>query len=373
MFKTLTRGFAAAAFAASFAMPAWAGTITLTDTMGRAVEVPEEPQRILLGFYFEDFMAVAGPEAYDRVVAISKDTWAGWRNLQWQTYAAVIPRLEELADVGEIDSGTFSLEAAVAAQPDVAVLAAWQYKTLGDVADRLEAAGIPIVVLDYNAQTVEMHVKSTELLGKLMGAEERAKTLADEYSAAVAEVEARLANLPEGTAPKVYVELARKGKDTVDNSYSGTQWGSVIDQLKATNIANGQISNWGKLRPEYVLEQNPQVILLAGSGWAGRDQAVIMGPGVDSALAHERMRPYLERPGWDGLDAVKAGKIFGIYHGGNRTLYDYAFLQFLAKAMYPEQFADVDPQAALDRFFATYMPVAFKGTYMTQLPAQVSN
>ena len=201
-----------------------------------------------------------------------------------------------------------------------------------------------------------------------MGAEGRAKTLADEYAAAVAEVEKRLAALPEGTAPKVYVELARKGKDTVDNSYSGTQWGSVIDQLKATNIANGQISNWGKLSPEYVLAQNPQVILLAGSGWAGRDQAVIMGPGVDSTLTQERMQAYLDRPGWDGLDAVKNGKVFGVYHGGNRTLYAYAFLQFLAKAMYPETFADVDPQAALDRFFATYMPVKFKGTYMTQLP-----
>lgn len=368
MFKIFTRGLAAAALAVSFAMPAWADNITLTDTMGRTVEVPEDPQRILLGFYFEDFMAVAGPEAYDRVVAISKDTWAGWRTLQWQTYAAAIPRLDELADVGEVDAGTFSLEAAIAAQPDVAVLAAWQYKTLGDVADRMEAAGIPIVVLDYNAQTVEMHVKSTQLLGQLMGAEERAQTLADEYAAAVAEVQARLATLPEGAAPKVYVELARKGKDTVDNSYSGTQWGSVIDQLKAINIANGQISNWGKLSPEYVLAQNPQVVMLAGSGWAGRDQAVVMGPGVDSALTHERMQAYLRRPGWDGLDAVKEGKIIGIYHGGNRTLYDYAFLQFLAKAIYPEQFADVDPQATLNRFFATYMPVAFEGTYMTVLP-----
>ncbi|WP_406649621.1 ABC transporter substrate-binding protein [Aliisedimentitalea scapharcae] len=368
MFKTFSRGVAAAAFAVSVAMPTWADNITLTDTLGRTVEVPENPQRILLGFYFEDFMAVAGPQAYDRVVAISKDTWEGWRTLQWQTYAAVIPRLNDLADVGEIDSGTFSLEAAVAAQPDVAVLAAWQYRTLGDVADRLEAAGVPIVVLDYNAQTVEKHVQSTKLLGDLMGAQDRARTLADEYAAAVAEIEARLATLPEDAAPKVYVELARKGKDTVDNSYSGTQWGSVIDQLKATNIANGQISNWGKLSPEYVLAQNPQMILLAGSGWAGRDQAVIMGPGVDSALTHERMQAYLGRPGWASLDAVKTGNIFGIYHGGNRTLYDYAFLQFLAKAMYPEHFGDMDPQATLDRFFATYMPVEFTGTYMTQLP-----
>jgi hypothetical protein len=68
------------------------------------------------------------------------------------------------------------------------------------------------------------------------------------------------------------------------------------------------------------------------------------------------------------LDAVKDGKVIGIYHGGNRTLYDYAFLQYLAKGMYPEQFGDMDPQAALDRFFATYMPVKFEGTYMTVLP-----
>lgn len=368
MFKTLASGVAAAAFAASFAMPAWADTITVTDTMGRSVEVPEDPQRILLGFYFEDFMAIAGADSYDRVVAISKDTWEGWRNLQWQTYAAAIPRLEELTDIGEVESGSFSLEAAIAAQPDLAVLAAWQYRSLGDVADRMEAAGIPIVVVDYNAQTVEKHVQSTKILGKIMGTEDRAEALATEYAAAVGEIESRLAQLPDDLHPKVYVELARKGKDTVDNSYSGTQWGSVIDQLGATNIANGQISNWGKLSPEYVLAQNPQTILLAGSGWAGRDQAVIMGPGVDPKLTHARMQAYMDRPGWDGLDAVKNGKVFGIYHGGNRTLYDYAFLQFLAKAMYPEQFADLDPQASLDRFFATYMPVEFKGTYMTQLP-----
>lgn len=368
MFNTLLRGVAAAALAASFSVPAWAGTITVTDTLNRTVEIPEDPQRILLGFYFEDFMAVAGPEAYDRVVAISRDTWEGWRNLQWQTYSAVIPRLTELADVGEVDSGTFSLEAVVAAQPDVALLAAWQYNALGEVATRIEAAGIPVVVLDYNAQTVEKHVQSTALLGQIMGAEERAKTLADEYAAAVGDIEERLAKLPKDKAPRVYVELARKGKDTVDNSYAGTQWGSVIDQLGALNIANGQISNWGKLSPEYVLAQNPQVVMLAGSGWSGRDQAVLMGPGVDSALTHERMQAYLGRPGWDAMDAVKEGRVFGVYHGGNRTLYDYAFLQFLAKAFYPEEFADLDPQAALDRFFATYMPVQFSGTYMTQLP-----
>lgn len=367
MLKTLLRGLSAALAAATFAMPVWAHSIPVTDTLGREVMIPHAPERILLGFYYEDFYAVGGPDAYDRVVAISKDAWFGWRNLQWKAYAAINPHLEELADVGEIDSGTFSLESAIAAKPDVAVLAAWQYNALGADADRLEAAGIPIVVLDYNAQTVEKHVTSTLALGVILGAEDRAKELADNYAAAIADIDARIAGIAQEDRPRVYVELGRKGANEVDNSYAGTMWGAVVNQVGGQNIADGQISKWAPLNPEYVLAQNPQAIFLAGSGWVGRDAAVLMGPSIDTKLTHERMRPYLDRAGWDGLDAVKNGNVFAVYHGGSRTLYDYTFQQFIAKALHPEAFKDVDPQANLDAFFKTYLPIPFTGTYMTRL------
>lgn len=367
MLKTLIRGISAALAAATFALPVWAQNIPVTDTLGREVMIPQAPERILLGFYFEDFYAVGGTDAYDRVVGISKDAWFGWRNLQWKAYSAVDARLEELTDVGEVDAGTFSLEAAIAAKPDVAVLAAWQYNALGADAARLEAAGIPIVVLDYNAQTVEKHVASTLALGKILGAEDRAQKLADEYSAAIADLDARIANIPQADRPKVYVELGRKGAGEVDNSYAGTMWGAVVNQVGGQNIADGQISKWGPLSPEYVLAQNPQVVFLAGSGWVGRDAAILMGPSIDPELTRERMKPYLGRPGWDGLDAVKNGNVYAVYHGGARTLYDYTFQQYIAKSLYPDLFKDVDPQANLDRFFKTYLPVPFTGTYMTRL------
>ncbi|MEM1383562.1 MAG: ABC transporter substrate-binding protein [Pseudomonadota bacterium] len=366
--KTLMiRALTGVAVAITLSAQSIAATITVTDTLGRTVEVPEKAERILLGFYFEDFFAVAGPDAYDRVVAISKDAWEGWRNLQWSAYAAAVPRLNELTDVGEVDAGTFSLETAIAAEPDIAILAAWQYSSMGDAADRLEAAGIPVVVLDYNAQTVEKHVTSTLVLGKIMGTEERAQKLADEYAAAVADVEKRVAEAG-GTLPKVYVELARKGAGEQDNSYGKIMWGMLVETAGGENIAADQIAKWGPLSPEYVLAQDPEAIFLAGSGWLGRDKAVLMGPGVDPAVSHARMEPYLGRPGWKGLRAVESGNVHALYHGGARTLYDYAFLQYIAKALHPEAFADVDPQASLDRFFADYMPIPFEGTYMTRLP-----
>ena len=68
--------------------------------LGRTVDVPENAERILLGFYFEDTFAVGGPDVYDRVVGISRDAWEGWRNLQWTAYVEAVPRLEEIADVG---------------------------------------------------------------------------------------------------------------------------------------------------------------------------------------------------------------------------------------------------------------------------------
>ena len=44
---------------------------------------------------------------------------------------------------------------------------------LGSDLDAINEAGIPIVVLDYNAQTLDKHIKSTEIIGELTGQEDR--------------------------------------------------------------------------------------------------------------------------------------------------------------------------------------------------------
>ena len=364
MFKRSLIPSTVAAVALMLALPGVAKTVT--DVEGRTVDVPDNPERVLLGFYFEDFFAIVGPDAYDRVVAISREAWEGWRGLQWQAYVEAVPRIDTLTDIGEVDSGTFNIEAAVAAEPDVAILAAWQFDGLGEAVEKLEAAGIPVVVTDYNAQTVEKHVASTLLIGEIMGTEERAQKLAAEYETAVADVEKRIEEAG-GDPKKVYVELGNKGPEEVGNSYGQGMWAGVIDMAGGDNIAAGKVGNWGPLSPEYVLASDPEAIFIAGSDWLGRDKAVLMGPGIETATTHERLEPFIERAGWSKIDAVKSGEVHAIYHGGARTLYDYAFLQYIAKTLHPDAFADVDPDATLKRFFDDYMPVAFTGTYMTKL------
>lgn len=358
---------AGAAMAVLASLPGAADARTVTDVLDRKVDVPDRVDRVLLGFYFEDFYAIAGPKAYDRVVAISKGAWHGWRNLQWQAYEKTTPRINELTDVGEVYAGTFSIEKAIAARPDVAIIAEWQYSTMGDAVDKLQAAGIPVVVADYNAQTVEKHVKSTLMIGDVMGTQDRAKMLADEYAAAVADVMARV-NASKTAPKRVYVELGNKSAETYGNSYTNHMWGAAIGIAGGQNIALGQIAKWAPLNPEYVLATDPEVVFIAGSGWVGRDKAVLMGPGVDPAKTHDRLRPYVSRPGWANMTAVKNGQVHAIYHGGARTLYDFAYLQYMGKILHPEAFRDVDPAANLQAFFRKYLPIRAEGAYWTRMP-----
>jgi len=336
--------------------------ITITDVRNRTVTLDAPAERVMLGFYYEDYLAVAGDGAVDKIVGLSRGPWADWRPKQWAAYTEAFPQLADLPDVGDTESSTFSIESAIATDPDLVILAGWQYDALGETAAQFDTAGIPVLVLDYNAQTLEAHLASTRALGLAMGTADRAEALASLYAEKTADTEARVAQ--SNAQPKVYVELAQKGPDEVGNSYAGGMWGGIIDRLKGQNIANGQIENWGPLSPEYVLAEAPEVILLSGSEWLNRPAAVPMGFGADRDLARQRIDAYKGRAGWADLPAVQNGKVYGIYHGGTRTLSDFAYFRFLGTALHPDAFAGVDPEAELAQFYADWLPIEPVGTFV---------
>lgn len=348
------------------AAPAIAG-ITVTDLDGRTVTLDDVPDRVALGFYYEDYLAVTGPAGADKLVALSRAPWADWRPGQWKAYTAVFPELESLPDFGNTDDNTFSVEALIAAKPEVAILASWQTASLGEpVVRQIEDAGIKVVAIDYNAQTLERHLLSTRVLGAVMGEPERAEQLSAMYQAKTEDTLARIAKAG-ASGKKIYVELAQKGPAEIGNSYGKGMWAGVIDLVGGENIAKGQIENWGPLAPEYVIAQQPDVILLAGSEWLNKPEAVLLGFGATDEAAQPKMAAYTARPGWSDLPAVKSREVYGIYHGGNRTLSDFVYARAIAKALYPDAFTDVDPAAELADYYRTWMPVAADGVFVTKL------
>lgn len=342
--------------------------IVVTDVNGRAVSLPRPPERIVLGFHFEEFTAVAGPAGWEKVVGFSRALWAGWRPASFIRYQAVIPRLADMPDVGNTEDQTFSLEKVLSLRPDLLILADWSVKQLGPQLAQLEALGIPVVAIDYNAQVPERHVASTRALGQATGNTERGEALAQLYAGKVADLERRVRDVP--THPKVYIELGQGGADTIGNTYAGTMWARIFDLLRLQNIAAGHIAgNWGPLNPEWVLAADPAAIFIAGSSWVNRPNAVRTG--FDATLAETRtsLAPYARRKGWAELSAIRTGQLFAIEHGLCRCLPDYAAMGYIGKQLLPDRFADLAPEEELRRFYADWLPVPFSGTWMARLTA----
>jgi iron complex transport system substrate-binding protein len=356
------------AFAASSAPSgAFAQPFEVRDALGRNVRISKSVERVVVNFNYEEFTAVAGVEGWSKVVGMSRAPWEGWRPAIFSRYAAVIPNLQAMPDIGHTDDNSFSAEKVIALRPDVLLLSEWAFQALKTARDQIESAGIPIVVIDYNAQLLDRHVASTLALGKVMGKTPRAEELAGLYRRSYDDIMARIARAG-GPKATVYVELGQAGADTIGNSYNGTMWGKIIELLGATNVAAGKLPGpWGPLHPEAVIAANPDIILIAGSSWINRPAAVKTGYDTPAETTRASLAPYARRTGWTNIRAVKSGEVHAIEHGLARTLFDFVAMQYIAKQLYPAAFADVDPEASFRAYHEKYLPVAYSGTWMLRL------
>ncbi len=340
--------------------------LVVTDALGRSVTIRTPIERVAVNFNFEEFTAIAGVDGWRKVVGISRAPWEGWRPSIFKRYAAVIPNLQGQLDIGNSDDSSFSAEKVIALKPDVLLVADWTFQALKTQRDQIEAAGIPIVVIDYNAQILERHLASTRAIGRIMGTEARAEELATFYDRQYADILARVAR-SKGPRRKVYVEIGHS-PDSVGNSYTTTMWGKLITTLGAENIALGKVPGAsGPLNAETVLAEDPDLILLAGSSWANRPKAVRTGYDFDEAATRASLEPFTRRAGWDTLKAVRSGNVNAIEHGLCRSLFDFVAMQYIAKRLYPAEFADVDPVQSFRDYHARFLPVGYSGSWMLAL------
>jgi ABC-type Fe3+-hydroxamate transport system substrate-binding protein len=251
-------------------------------------------------------------------------------------------------------------------RPDLLIVPSWYVNERGQLLAPLQAAGVPVVAVDYNSQDPERHVSSTLAIGAAIGMEERARRLATLYRDKITEITALAAKA--GRRPKVYIEIGMNGPDVFGNTYRNTMWGRMIDLIGAENIANSAIpSGFAPMAAEQVLAARPDFIFITGSSWANQPRAVRLGYDVDLAAARASLAQYLSRAGWSELPAVKSGNVFTIEHTLTRSLMDWISLQYIAKQLYPEFFANTDPEQALRDYHAEFLPVAYSGTWMARL------
>jgi iron complex transport system substrate-binding protein len=192
------------------------------------------------------------------------------------------------ADVPTTDLSGFepNIEAIVAYGPDLVVLA----NDIGGVVKGLEKLEVPVLVQPA-AATIEDTYAQMEQLGVATGHAGEAILTVSEMAS---EVERILDEAPDGTGVSVYHEL----DDTYYSVTSETFIGQVYSMFGVENIADearGAGSGYPQLSSEYIVDRDPNLIVLADGECCGQSAETVAA-----------------RPGWQDLSAVTGGSVIEV-------------------------------------------------------------
>lgn len=310
-------------------------TRTITDGAGRQVEVPEKV----------DSVACVG------VGALRYTCYMGAANLICAVEDCekepVISRLYNFVNIDKFrdlpvigTNGVPYPEEIIKVAPDVIVMS----KSASVEADDLQnKTGTPVVVVPGSDTTLDQNAYDTiRILGQLYGMEQRATELTNYLKGIQKDLDDRTKGIPDSEKPSVYVGgVSFKGH----HGFEGTEAGYGPFQLiYAKNLADttGQ-SGAFNIDLEQVLSWDPDIIFVDFNGMR---------------LIKE---DYAKNPAYyNSLTAVQEGRVYSqISFRSNASNLETALADayYAACVMYPEQFADIDPEAKAEEIFEKLLGV----------------
>ena len=343
--------------------------VTVTDLAGVTYTFPRPLQKVAVqwscaGGPFMTMSALLGEDVAD-YLACMDDSPEKYRADVWEQCQKDIPALADIPVIGSVNE-ELDLEGVLCSGAE-AFICPLELKTLVDesLADRLNSVDIPVIYVDFHQETLENHTKSTLLLGKLFGREERAQEIVDFYTEHRNAIGTRIEKiLQEQKRPELYIEVAMLGPSDFGNSFNNSySWGGIAYQSGGNSIGEGVVPNYGPLDTEYVLSNDPDKIIFTGTWGTAVPDAVKMGYGTELSETRRQMEAYGSRPGWSELQAFRNQEIYAINHGLSREMYDCACFEFFAKICFPEQFQDISPEKTLQEYYERFMPYTLDGVW----------
>ena len=347
--------------------------IEITDVTGRTVTLKKPAERVVLqwsgaGGPFFTISALMGKDT-PKVIAGMDTSLQDYRADMWKHFTTEMPELAKIPVVGTIGDKTFNAEQVVALNPDVIFIPVDlkdQYES--DAKAKMDAAGIQTIYIDYHAEKLESHQKSIEAIGKALGKEERAAEISKFYTDRVTRVLDRVSKINK-PKPTVYLEVGMNGPEEFGNSFSGNySWGALATMAGADVITKDVIKKTSPINPEFILEKNPDIIMIMGSYWPKKPTSMRLGFEATEDSSQALLKAFTtERQGWSELKAVENKQVYSAHHGLPREVFDAAVFEYLAKTFYPEEFADVNPEATLKEFYDKFLPYSYSGIWFMHM------
>ena len=346
--------------------------IEITDVTGQKVTLKKPAERVLLqwsgsGGAFITMSAIMGKDVPNVIAGIDSSLME-YRADMWNRFKKDLPALEKIPSIGSVSDKTFNIEQVLALNPDVIFIPLdlkEQYES--DVKAKLDTAGIPTIYIDYHSEKLENHQRTIDAIGKALGKEERAAELKQFYTDHVTKVTDRINKISK-PKPKVYIETGNEGPEGAGVAYSSkVAWGALATVCGADLITKDVVESAGPVNPEFILEKDPDIIMIMGSYWPKKPTAMRLGFETNEENSQKLLKAFTQREGWDKLKAVKNKQVYSAHHGLPREVYDCAVFEYLAKTYYPEEFADIDPEATLKEFYEKFLPFSYGGTWFMHL------
>jgi len=336
-----------------------ATTAVVTDIRGRSVKVPIPARRMLIddGRYLVA-LALIHPDPVSVITAWPRDI-NRIGELTYERYKAKYPRIETLTQVAS-SAATFSLEQALAVKPDVAVFSLNQGPS-DEQLRRFDAAGIPVVFIDFFTQPFENLDDSLRILGRLTGRDREAAAFVSFRRERMDRISSRL-RTSTTRAPLVFLETHAGISPECCNSPGKGNVGDYVTFVGGHNIGADVLPGAaGRLNIEYVVSRNPDVYIATGGPHLEKPGGLVLGPGYTAERARDSLVKMTKRPGISLLPAVQKGRVHGLSHQLLNSPLDILAVETLARWIRPELFGDINPAATLAEINKRFLSVPFDG------------
>lgn len=342
--------------------------VTVTDISGRTVTLPRPARRLLIddGRYLTALSLIAD-DPVSLVAAWPHDV----HRLGTAAYDAYRARFPTIANKPRIaaSADSLSVEQVIDVAPDAAIFR----EGLGPNAEQIrqiEAAGIPVVFIDFFSQPLENLEKSLLILGTLIGAPERAQAFADFRDGHLRRITERIAATPGLVRPRVFLEV-HAGLTECCNSPGRGNVGNYIVLAGGHNIGADVLPGAsGRLGIEYILSAEPEIYIATGGPHTAKAGGFVIGPEFTPQQARDSLARMAARPGIASLAPVERGEVHGLAHQLLNSPLDILAAERLARWIHPDLFADVDPDATVAELNARFLAVPLTGTNWIDLREQ---
>lgn len=339
--------------------------VTVRDLRNRTVTIPAPATRLLIDDgRFLVALALIHDDPVSVVAAWPRDV----NRVGQATYDRLLAKSPRLATLPQVASsaGTFSLELALAARPDVAVLSLGRGPDDNQVA-LLERAGIPVVFVDFFVQPFEHADRSLAVLGALVGRDENAAAYVAFRQGRLQAIASKVA-ASSAPRPRVFLEAHAGMSADCCNSPGKGNVGDYIEFVGGHNIGADVLPGAsGRLNVEYILSRDPAVYIMTGGPHLEKAGGLVVGTGYSTERARRSLVAMTQRPVLSRLRAVREGRVHGLAHQLLNSPLDLPAIEALARWIRPDLFTSLDPAATVRTLNERFLAVPLEGEHWVSL------